>query len=346
MYGYASDNDITAQQVLQKVSQEEIFEFILGVPFDMSERYLSPLRLEDTRPGCRFDIRADGAILFIDFGDKIQTHNTCFGLVMRYHNVRLQGAVSIIIAHFNLSDDYNDYIPVDKVFAHKEYTPRTISTITYDKIDYVKRDKLYWSNFLITTDQLLSDNVFSTNKFYIEREGSSKKSISIMAPCYAIDFISRVKLYQPFSNKYRFITNCDENNIGNFDSLPRIGDNLVIAKSYKDHRVIRNFLLKIFTIWFQNEGCVPSLEILKNLTERFVNIIIFFDNDKAGIEAAIKLTNIFNSFRPDCTKMIHLPIRTDRTMQWKDPGEFIKKEGQYDLIKTFKEILLWQNIRL
>lgn len=342
MYGYNHYDKILPEQVLQKVTQEEIFEFAFGHPISLDEKYQSPVR-EDKRPGCRFETREDGTILFIDFGDS-QHHRTCFGLVMAKFKVTLTGAISLILSEFKLSTEQTSYSAITKVSNFKEPTERTSSLIEYDRIDYGKRDVLWWSQFLIKTNELLEDHVYNTNRFYITND-RGRRAVNIYYNCYAIDFISRVKLYQPFGGDYKFITNCDENNIGNIDNLPPFGDNLFIKKSYKDHRVLRN-LMKLNVIWFQNEGCVPSIEILRNLTERFVNIVVFYDNDEAGIKAAIKIVTILNNIRKDCAKMIHLPHFTDRRMNWKDPSEFVSKEGKQDLLTVFKQITSWQNIVL
>lgn len=346
MYGFQDYNKITPEQVLQKVSQEEIFQFVLGKHPDSASRFLSPFRI-DKKANCRFEVIADGTLLFVDFGDKSTTHRTCFKAVMDKYGIILDSAVNMIVSHFELSSSEENYVPVTKTFtiekADKEEKESTI--ITYDIVPYAKRDKLHWSQFLITPSQLLEDNVYSTNKYYLTRNGV-KRGINLFTKCYAIDFITRVKLYQPSSVDYRWITNCDENNIGNFDNLPLTSDVLLIKKSYKDHRVIRNLPLDLNVVWFQNEGCIPDIYILINIAARFKKIVVFYDNDEAGVKAAIRLVSIFNNIREDCASMIHLPVMANKTRQWKDPAQFISKEGSADLLVIFKQLLEWQNIVL
>ena len=156
------------------------------------------------------------------------------------------------------------------------------------------------------------------------------------------DFVDKIKIYQPYGGKYKWITNCDEDNIGNFDNLPPTGRELIIQKSYKDHRVLRNLEWGLNVIWFQNEGCVPSMDILVNLTQRFEYITIFFDNDEDGMKAAQKLCDIFNMIRESCARTVFLPKRRKHKQLYgdylKDPGAFINKEGKQDFIKTLKQI--------
>lgn len=337
MYGYVEYNEITPEQLLQKVSQEQIFEFVLKQSFKYgANQYISPFR-EDTRPGCRFEPRPDGTIVFVDFGERAtgKTHRSCFAMVMEMYNVSLSGAVDIICEHFGLSKNSSDYKPIIKTTEYIKQDNPSSTIITYDKIPYAKRDILHWSQFIIRPEHLLEDNVFATNKFYIQGASGKRRTIQVYGHCYAIDFIDTVKIYQPYSEKYKWITNCDEDDIGNFDNLPATADELVITKSYKDHRVLRNLEQGYNVIWFQNEGCVPSEHILRNILSRFKLITLFFDNDLAGRKAAKKLMDILNHMRLGSTRSLYLPRRK---YQWKDPGQFVAKEGRKDLITTLKSI--------
>lgn len=348
MYGYEEDyTNISIEQVLQKVSQQQIFEWILGEPFNINGRYRSPFR-EDKNPGCKFIQREDGTILFLDFGDKTGgRHRSCFGMVIEAYktmgrSLTLNMAVKEICKHFNISRDTKDYSPIIvKLSDSGNYTKTDNSSpaiITYDKKDYIKKDKLYWSKFIITIDNLLEDTVFSASSFKV----IGKKGLKITNPyshCYVIDFINHVKIYQPYGY-YRFISNCDEDDIGNFDNLPPTGETLIIQKAYKDHRTLRNIGFPN-VIWFMNEGAVPSIYILENLLTRFHRIIIFFDNDYQGISAGYKLYKILISLSSklqsnNIVEMKYIPIK----IRHKDIGAFVEREGKKDLIKLVKQIKL------
>lgn len=341
MYGYEAFIEITAEQLLQKISQEQIFEFVLEEPFSYGFRYLSPFRPKekpDTKAGCRFESREDGTILFVDFGERYltgRTHRTCFRAVMDKHKCDLTASIKILCAHFNLSTSQSDYEPVRAIEYTKKDTEQR-ADITWTAKPFNRFDTQFWSQFLIKTEHLTQDNVFSVNRYIVN---SPVKGLKIFTPykhCYAIDFAPRVKLYQPYQDEFRWITNCDENNIGNADYIVANGEELIVQKSYKDHRVIRNTLPELdrHVIWFQNEGCVPSEEICRMFIARFKLITFFYDNDEDGIVAALKLTEYFNSLKPSSARMVYIPD----DIPWKDPGEFIKKEGRKDLIEILKYI--------
>lgn len=348
-YGYEEYIDLTTNQILQKITQQQIFELVLKKPFDFKERYRSPFRI-DKRPDCRFEERQDGTILFVDFGEKNprKIHRSCFGMMLdAYPGITLAGVIKILCSKFKLSTNVNDYQHININTANncdnsdqEKSSEETI--IKYKKKSFNKSDILHWSQFLIRPEHLEEDNVFATNLFTVKKLNKPLKTINAYKYCYAIDFISHVKIYQPYSDKYRFITNCTENDIGNIDNLPAIGDELIIEKAYKDHRVLRNLQLGLNVIWFQNEGQIPDLYILKNLTERFKLITIFFDNDETGILSALKLHTILESFREGCARIVHLPVFISRNLDYKDVSEFQHKEGKQDLILILKQIGLCQ----
>jgi hypothetical protein len=338
MYGYGEHIEITPEQLLQKIPQEQIFEFILKEPFNFKARYISPFRESDKHPDCRFEQREDGTIIFVDFGEQFKIHRSCFSMVMDKFGVDLDGAIRVICEEFNLSTNTADYTPTERKTYTKEQGTKTI--IAYDKQPYNKSDIYLWSQFLIRPEHLIEDNTFSVKRFSIKKPGSYK----IITPynhCYAMDFIDSVKIYQPNNAKYKWITNCDENVIGNINNLPATGEELIVQKSYKDHRVLRNLDIGLLVCWFMNEGCVPAKHILENLISRFKLLTFFYDNDPEGIKAAIKLVKACNGIREGCSRYVHLPVDCG----YKDPAQYIGKEGRKDTENTIKKILAYGKIK-
>lgn len=339
MYGYDELIDILPEQILQKVTETEIFEMVLGeeIILDSNVRYVSPFR-QDKSPGCRFETQEDGTLIFVDFGDPTgKTHRNCFNAVMDKYGCSFNTSLRIILANFGLSQDQADYEPVhiNRKIIEEAPVP-TIITCDYKGME--KRDRKYWSSFLITPDQLEEDKTFNVFRVTINsRKG--KKSFQPFGLCYAFTGFKsgHVKLLQPYNDpKYKWITNCDENDIGNIENIPLVGEELIIQKSYKDHRVLRNADFGLNVVWTMNEGCVPDPRILLDLTQRFNLITIFYDNDEAGIEAASKLMGVFLLVNPQAkVRMVYLPRRK---FPHKDPAAFVSKEGRKDLQEVLKYI--------
>src|SRR5688500_6094044 len=128
MYGFEDLIDVAPEQLLQKITQEQIIEWILKEPVDLSRQYTSPFR-DDTKPGCRFELRPDGMIIFVDFGERHltgRTHRTCFGMVMDKFGVSMQGALKILCSEFGLSTQKYAYQEV----YHTGYSKQGSSTPT------------------------------------------------------------------------------------------------------------------------------------------------------------------------------------------------------------------------
>ena len=345
MYGYSEYTDISPNEILGKVSQEDIFEYILQQPFSYGDRYISPIRV-DTSPGCKFTEREDGVVLFTDFGNEVgKTHLTCWGLIMEINKVNLQGAINIVIEAFGLPRDKKEYTePMifnyngtkGSYYKNREDVRESLVKITYKKKLMERRDIIYWSKFLITPQNLWEDAVHSASYIHINN-GYKQKSYGFhpMGLCYAIDFIDAVKVYQPLAKEYKWISNCNENHIGNIDNLPKNGDRLVICKSYKDHRVMRNLTGEQGYVWFQAEGTVPSTDILVNLTQRFKEIVVFYDNDDKGIESSRKLAQFLCEIKENIARAVWIPIEVG----YKDVAEMVSKEGRKDTLELVKQLI-------
>lgn len=337
MYGFEETLDITFEHILQKVSQEKIFELIFKTPVFQGVYYTNPLRT-DSKAGARFEY-LENTLFFVDFGDKRRTHRTCFQMVQDYFTLTSTDAIKFIAEKFNLSTSLNDY----KIFTEEEEESFNVPKIkSYFKIDfnarpYRKVDIKHWSQFLIKESELQEDGVHSVARYYL-----NGKIVNPYGLCFAITLPNNpgVKLYQPQREKgdFKWITNFTNNDIGNLNNISPQGKKLIVASSYKDHRVIRNIDLPN-TIWFQNEGQIPCDRINIELIERFDHIYFFFDNDEVGRGASLKLAQVYNSYKKDCATGLFLPERCP----WKDPAQFVQKEGKQDLRNLFKDLELYEN---
>lgn len=343
MYGYEAYTDLSYAQLLQKVTQEQIIEWILGKSFNINKKYTSPFR-DDTEPQCRFDRRPDGMLLFIDFGDVIR-HRTCFKMVEDKYGVGPRAVAGLICDKFNISTYSGDYAPIlisdrreTETDSEDNDRDKSQTVITYIKRQIERRDMLYWSQFLIKAESLEEDRVYPISSFTIQTAGEKRRLFNVYSVAYAIDFIDKVKIYQPYGGEYRFITNCDEDLIGNYNNLPATGEKLIISKSYKDHKVLRSLLTdSANVIWFQSENMIPNDYILTNLLSRFKRIVIFYDSDVPGFKGAYMLTNTLASLELDGQNNIDM-VFVPWEHRAKDIAEYVNQEGRHDTIKLLKQI--------
>lgn len=83
--------------------------------------------------------------------------------------------------------------------------------------------------------------------------------------------------------------------------------------------------------WNQAEGMIPSESILKDLCNRFKKIIVWFDNDNAGITNSRFLVEIINSIEPNKAKSVMLPPKL-LLEHIKDQSDLYANKGKQSLL--------------
>ena len=137
----------------------------------------------------------------------------------------------------------------------------------------------------------------------------TKNGNDMVIPCekYAYAYIEfkdglpTYKIYQPFSENYKWLNNHDRSVWDLWSKLPETGDNIIITSSRKDALTIwANTGIPCIAI--QGEGYTISDTAISELKKRYKYIYILLDNDEAGILDARKLsqsTGFTNLVLPD-----------------------------------------------
>jgi hypothetical protein len=333
---------ISKTQILTYVSQEDIYELVFDFKPVEFQYVISPFR-QDNNPGCWFstDITTD-KLRFIDFGnsdviDGIRmSHLDCFDAVQVYYNLKNFYKTLEYIHTRLIKGKRFDITPQQKSVVIKEVRKVLINI---EPTFYTEKDGRFWSPYDITKDQLIKDGTFSVKRYQLlnTKFGDIVKRPS--TNCYAFTRFNegRKKLYSPFKKEGKFITNCISDDVGGLEELPDFGERLVITKSYKDWRVLTN--QGLICVWLQNEGMIPSDDILIDLARRFKHIIVFFDNDEPGIKAGIKIKTHINRLYKNKAVHIHLPESLNVTNHITDPSDLYKKKGKKHLHQFLNETL-------
>lgn len=319
--------------VLDRFSQEDIFAWCLKDAVTTGRKYCNPLR-DDRHPACYFKYDYNGILWFWDWGS-INNHYNCFQFYEAYMGV----PHDVVYEHiWNNVDDCAMFagISIPKSGKRKPVDSKT-EIKTLEK-DWEENEIRFWNQYGITVEQLESDKVKPLKAVMIKNgEDSFAFMISKIGFSYNEFPDDRKKIYQPYEKKGKWYTNCNANDIGNINGIPEKGYNLIITKSYKDCRVIRN--LGYNSVWFQNEGMCPSADKLVPLFERFEMVHILYDNDKAGISAAGKICEILKKYKKN-VREFHLPEKLfDKGI--KDSSDFVKKYS-YSKLNEFIKLKLEQ----
>ncbi len=309
MYGY--HEVLSKDEIFQKVNQEEIFTHVFG-KFQVGEYIQSPFRNDDS-PGCWINW-FNGKLYFTDFAASIRVNLDMIGVIQLKYNFSFNQALEFIANYKCIEEP--EYPKYDNSPSYKstliDFCPKPFD-------DY---HKTYWSQYEISSSQLIQDNIFAL-KWYRIKESffypfPSETTYSISYP------MNKVKICRPKVKSNKWFTNTNKNTIGGTKTLPFLGDDLYISKSYKDWRVLTNLGLSV--IYFQNEGMFPDMENLDIYIQMFKNVFVLFDNDETGIKASKNLTEYINSDYPSKSQSLILP-----TLQ-KDPADIVKAGNKQQLI--------------
>lgn len=323
---------INKDDILKYVTEEQIFSLVFGFEPKEYDFVVSPFR-KDNNPGCWFNYSSSGKLRLSDFGNtdyygKIKLNNIdCFDAVQVYFKLNnLYQTLKFIRKHLILGKDLPEM--ERKTFLINDKKKRDV-LIHFDARLFNKDDGRHWSRFEITSNNLLEDQVFAVKRFKVTNTKNGDWNCRIYDLCYAYTEFEngKKKLYRPYQKgKNRFITNTTNNDIGGLHTLDTFGDLLVITKSYKDWRVLRNQGVRN-VIWFQNEGMIPSDNVLIPIISRFKRVSVFFDNDNTGILQSQKVSNLINSYTQNKSSHLYLPEFYSNELI-SDPGDLIWKKGK------------------
>ena len=328
-------------KILEIVSEEDIFEMIFGFKPKEFDYVTSPFR-QDNKPGCWFEYSISGKLKFIDWASDYYVNGVkmvsmdCFDAVKLYYQLtNFYDTLHFIYNHLIQGKE----ITADKLVKKEKSVKKrekNKSSILIETREFDFRDANFWKKYGISSQQLLEDKVFALKKYKIINTTKANRAIRCLGVSYAYtDFEDgKKKIYSPFASKHgKFITNCGKDDIGGLKALSEKGEKLIITKSYKDYRVLRN--QGYDSIWFQNEGMFPTSFTLLPILARFEETIVFFDNDRAGIDASEKLIEYISSIN-NSTRVRSICTPNPKI---KDPSDFIHLKGEKELNEFLKTVI-------
>ena len=335
---------IDKEEILKYVTQEEIFSLVFGyLPIEY-EPVTSVFRA-DTTPNCWFEYSDKGILIFKDFGNPNKINGVklayldCFNAVMLYFQIpnfylTLEFIYNKLILNKNRKVIESKSLIDDSQRERKKPFQLIVYTRPFDL-----RDRHFWLPYEISSKNLLEDEVYAVSHYVALNTKKGDFSFFCrkeIAYAYTKFKDNKKKIYFPYRNKdeKRFITNCTENDVGGLESLPYTGRQLIITKSYKDYRVLRNQGKNV--VWFSSETQKPNNDVLLPLCYRFDSVICWFDNDSTGIAFSKSVSETINTRFPGKAKSFWLPEQF-LSLKVKDPSDFIKYNSVdfKNYIKTF-----------
>lgn len=328
---YGIDRTLTKEYILANVTQEEIFEKFLGVSVKYGTIFCSPLRKDDN-PTCSFKKMPSGVILYRDWADEKALN--CFDLVMKLCNCDFVSSLLYIEQALILNKKNIRYVePKNKKSVTYKKSNKQIIQVELSKT-FQPEVITYLTEYFITYQQTKLFNVFPIKKVWLNDKLIYQYNKNDPAIAYYFgknENNQRWKIYF-FKRRSRFRFLCNTNRINGWIQLPEKGKLLVITKSLKD--VICLYRFGIPAIAMQNETTIPYDYIIKELQERFQNIVSLYDFDRTGVVNANKLKRLY--------KIPYLFFRKINNV--KDFSDYLKEFGLEKTQRLINETLSKNNI--
>ena len=271
---------LTFDWLFDRITQEEVFLRYFGF-CDMHIKFCNPLR-NDNDPGCSFNWNS-GVLFFSDYSTK--KSYTCVNVVMESEGINYPRALDRI---YEVFINNNSNIITNKVIRVKE--PKKPKDIKCKIQSFTSIDIQYLKQFGITSKFCKLAKWYSIKHYWID--GELMYTYSNYNPCIGYYFNGRWKLYFYLNKEWRFLSNTTKNDIQGWNILPKIGDLLIITKSFKDVGTL--YEQEISSISPQAESILLPENIINDLKLRFTTIYTLFDYDNTGIHLAWQMRKLYN----------------------------------------------------
>jgi hypothetical protein len=326
---------LSLDEILKHTTEYDIYSYYLGSKFDVGKIMSSPFR-QDLKPSFGiFKDKSSPALLWKDQATG-ETGNVITFVKKVKELYHTKQALKQIWTNVILGK-------LETTKRGKEITEiyRSVRTIiSVKRRNFSETDYVYWGKYGVSRDTLDLYEVSPIQFFWIN-DMQQNFQYTKDCPMYAYKIFDKFKIYRPLSKLKRdkWRTNCSTIDLQGYEQLQQSGDLLIITKSLKDVMVLHE--LGYTSIALQCENDNLSKTILTDLQNRFKHIVVFFDNDRPGIEASEKLCIKHN------LKQITLDSSLQTIYQIKDISDYFAVWGRTKTSKQLKSLidsLVWSEM--
>ncbi len=317
--------ELTKANILQKVSQVEIFEYYLEAEVDLNMAYYSITR-EENEPSCRFYFK-DGTLRFNDYGD-VRFNVDCFDFIGRLYNLDTRNPRDFVQVLRQIATDFN-LIKVNPIGLRKNIItkkPKNYKVIK-SKVDYNLAemsdfDLRWWRKLNVSAALLKECRYYRLLSVFIN--GNRTYSFDVLRPAYiGLEGILNdeviYQMYFPFKDKserYRH-----NKNVTRLIDLLQPCAFVLITKSRKDAIVAKSFGIQTIALGSEtNYLTEKEINFIKEKT-KCKQVFSLFDYDKTGKLAAVYHRRHY--------KVIPLFLKEPEIVNFsgKDLSDFVTEKG-------------------
>lgn len=268
MVSKGQDN-ININDVREITSDDEVVSKYLGinsVPIIM----LSPLR-KDKNPSLSIFRLPDGNIGYKDFGTGEK--GIVYDLLSKLWNISIKQVYRRII------DDYSPSNTLINKTKRQRKLRKSCTTLNVKTREWRDWDLEYWNKYGVSKEWLEYAEVYPISTLFFNNDKTT-----IPAEKYAYVYVERkdnkvtLKVYQPYSERFKWISKHDSSVWDLWTKIPIIGDKLIITSSRKDALCVWSNS-GIPSLSLQGEGYIPKESVINELKNRYKDIYVLYDND-------------------------------------------------------------------
>lgn len=308
---------ICLDDILNKVSEADILNYYLGISA-LPILINSPFR-QDKNPSVSVFLNRNNNIIFKDFG----THKSynLWSFFEEYWNCTYEEVIEKINNDVQKMGVNTSKIKITRCKQYVHNSSKIEVTIREWK-DY---DLQYWESYGISLEWLKFGRIFPISHIFINNN-------RFPAEKYAYVYIEKkdgnitLKIYQPFSERMKWLSKHDSSVWDLWDRLPEKGNKLIITSSRKDALCVWSNT-EIPAVSLQGEGYIPKEHVVQQLKDRFEVVYVLYDND---FNSDINNGRLFGKSLADKfgLKQIEIPIE----WQCKDTSDLCFNWGR-DVVK-------------
>lgn len=280
----------TLDDVHRVTTQAQITSYYLGVK-DIPCIICSPLR-RDEKPSMGIYSPNGTEVNFIDFGTG--ERGSIFTLLRKMWNTSFADTLKRICVDFtrlSTSASVRASIPSCRIVGNPDHSRSVdMQCKVREWRDY---DIKYWESYGVPLKWLKYADVYPISHKIIIKDGNS---YVFGADKYAYAYVefkegkTTLKIYQPYNKSgFKWANKHDKSVISLWTKVPEYGDRICICSSLKDALCLwANTGIPALAI--QGEGYSMSNTAVSELKRRYKEIYILLDNDEAGVQDALKLS--------------------------------------------------------
>jgi hypothetical protein len=317
---------LTAESILSKTTDYDIYRYYLGMDFTLGRAFLSPFRKE-VNPSFSVNIGKKGNYKHFDYTNADLSGN-CFDFVMQLLGIGYGDALKRIDFDMGLGIFYKgNHCSVGnnrKTSAPKERISKFFQVTVRN---FNKRDLEYWAMYGIQESELKQNNVYAVRRLRIDKQ---VYPLTDESPTFGYFFDGRWKIYRPLSLNDKWLMNVAGDTMSGLHRIKQGCDTVIVTKSKKDEILLAKFLPYVCSVQQESTIAISSSNI-SLLSSTCNRVLLNFDSDKVGVQSC-KHYNQYGFGWVNCPKGYYDP----QGKMIKDFADLARYYGLEEVKKHFK----------